>query len=66
MICFRDMTFCEAACGNVGCHRLLTPEVKAAAERWWPGVAPVARADFSATCPDFQPLSQGPTQWLSI
>jgi hypothetical protein len=38
MICYRDMTFCDhwrdcAAAST--CHRPLTPEVAAAARKWW-------------------------------
>lgn len=59
MICFRDMTFCTAPCVNSECHRRLTIEVRAAAERWWgkPG-APIAVADFSRNCPAYQPEEQ--------
>lgn len=47
MICYRDMTFC----GTPGCKcaRALTPEVKAAADKWWgqgPGEAPICIAYF--------------------
>lgn len=54
MLCFRDMTFCEAECDTVDCHRRFTPDQEAAAERWWgkPG-APVALSDFSTSCPFF-------------
>lgn len=56
MICFRDKTFCSADCVNTDCHRNFTLDQKAAAERWWgrPG-APVAFANFSEGCADFQP-----------
>jgi hypothetical protein len=56
MICFRDMTFCQAACLNASCHRRFTPEIRAAADRWWkePG-APIAFSDFSPTCRDYAP-----------
>ncbi len=40
MIGYRDMTFCPfyADCKNApDCHRPLTPEVQAAADKWWKG-----------------------------
>jgi len=56
MIGFRDKTFCAAACENADCHRNVTPEVEAAAERWWGGPgAPMAMADFSGRCADYLP-----------
>jgi hypothetical protein len=55
-MCFRDMTFCSAACLTTDCHRNFTEDQKAAAERWWgdPG-APVAFSDFSEKCADYRP-----------
>lgn len=45
MICYRDRTYCDGLCDGCqpDCDRLLTDEVKSAAERWWgkPG-APIA------------------------
>lgn len=38
MLCFRDMTFCQfhEDCADAKiCHRPLTAEVLAAAEKWW-------------------------------
>lgn len=38
MVCFRDMTFCEywQDCAKASaCARPLTPEVRAAARKWW-------------------------------
>lgn len=56
MICFRDMSFCSAECLTVDCRRQFTPEVRAAARRWWGGdEAPIAFADFSPDCPDYAP-----------
>lgn len=54
MICYRDMTFCTALCGNTECNRKYTPEVQAAADEWWSGDegGPVAISDFSPICPD--------------
>lgn len=39
---YRDMTFCRGAgCAKfAGCPRALTPEVRAAAQRWWRGPNP--------------------------
>lgn len=56
MLCYRDMTFCEATerCATLDCARRWTPDQSAHAERWWGGPgAPVAFSDFSATCPLF-------------
>ncbi len=54
MICFRDMTFCSRECANVECHRNFTPEVQAAARKWWGNDgAPVAFASFD-DCPIYQ------------
>jgi len=51
MICYKDMTFCNAECDNTDCHRMLTPEVWASAAKWWEGDdAPVAVSDFSNNC----------------
>jgi len=54
MICFRDMCFCPyyEDCVNAdGCGRALTPEVLAAADRWWgkPG-APIDRFAEKPSC----------------
>lgn len=48
MLCYRDTTFCVSE--NCKCGRKLTPEIIAAAERWWgkPG-APIAKANFCDT-----------------
>lgn len=60
MICFRDMTFCDAKCANTKCHRMLTDDVKARARSWWgqPG-APIAVGDLSNGCPKFKPIEEG-------
>ena len=46
MICYRDMTFCtfhEDCARAAECHRPLTDDVKAKAEKWWGGEgAPIA------------------------
>jgi hypothetical protein len=43
MICFRDTTFCSHETHDANCDRRWTPELSAAAERWWGGLgAPVA------------------------
>ena len=50
MICFLDMTFCCSETHKPDCDRQWTPELQAAADRWWsgfPGSAPVA---FSPYC----------------
>lgn len=54
-VCFRDMTFCEANCENVACHRNITPAVKAAGEKWWGSPDfPIAVSDFSKTCGEYK------------
>lgn len=56
MICFRDMSFCSAECGNASCRRNFTDEQAKAAREWWGGPdAPVAFSDFSDGCEDFIP-----------
>lgn len=53
MLCYRDMTFCkESTCKLFGdCPRSLTPEVLAAADRWWgkPG-APISTYTETPPC----------------
>lgn len=61
MICFRDMTFCDADCANWHCFRNFTPERKAEARQWWnhdPDNAPIAFSDFSNDCLDYQPKEE--------
>jgi hypothetical protein len=60
MMCFRDMTFCNAACGNASCPLMLTDKVKAEAEKWWgkPN-APIAVSDDSETCRSYVELKGG-------
>lgn len=54
MICYRDMTFCPfySDCAKAkDCHRPLTPEVKAAADKWWGKEgAPIARWAAKPEC----------------
>lgn len=55
MINYRDMTFCSAKCANKECQRQFTPEEEVKAKLWWDGDgAPVAFADFSGGCEDYQ------------
>ena len=57
MVCFRDMTFCDAKCGAKECHRMLTDKVRADAVKWWGSDdAPVAVSDFSVGCPIYEEL----------
>ena len=61
MTCFRDMTFCGSDCVNTQCRRYYGPDDAAAAKRWWgdiEGEPPVAFADFSADCADYQPRAE--------
>jgi hypothetical protein len=57
MICYKDMTFCWAACDNDKCSRKYTKEVIANAAKWWgSNEAPIAVQDMSTNCGDFIPL----------
>jgi len=51
MICYRDMTFCKAACANESCHRNFTDEVRKMSQKI---NLPVALADFSEDCDEKQ------------
>lgn len=58
MLCFKDMTFCDAPCGNVMCHRRLTDKVRHAAKEWWgenKGEPPMSVSDYTSVCADFKP-----------
>ena len=58
MICYRDMTFCSAACANYTCPRNYTDDVHLAARQWWshdPDNVPVAFMDFSKDCGEYKP-----------
>lgn len=56
MICYKDMTFCTAACKKHSCRRYLSAEVLEGAKKWWGGEdAPVAMSDFSETCKEYEP-----------
>lgn len=55
MICYKDKTFCAADCMTLDCHRQFTPAEAEQARAWWGGDnPPVAFADFSLGCPDYQ------------
>ena len=57
MICYRDMTFCEAKCRNLSCKRKFTDKDSAKAREWWGSEgAPVAFADLSNGCRDYTPV----------
>ena len=56
MICYKDMTFCDAFCANKECYRYFGKEQDEGARKWWshdPENAPVAFSDFSEGCPGF-------------
>lgn len=56
MTSYRDMTFCAANCLNQSCHRQFTEDHAQRALNWWGNENyPVAYADFSATCDEYQP-----------
>lgn len=62
MICFKDMTFCDAPCGTTTCRRRLTEVVFDDAAKWWGSPeAPVAVSDLSSGCPDFTPGNRSVT-----
>lgn len=59
MICYRDMTFCIAACANRGCPRQYNEDVRRGAYEWWGNDDfPVALSDFSENCDDYIELKQ--------
>jgi hypothetical protein len=69
MVNFRDRVFCASPGCQNRCGRQLTPEIQAAAERWWGGPgAPIAYGYFcgrepaptSFTCPRCQRVSHHP------
>lgn len=54
MICYKDTTFCdfymECKKGDT-CPRSLTPEVRAAAEKWWgSNGAPISKFTHNPSC----------------
>lgn len=54
MISYKDMTFCNASCGNMTCTRKLTSQVLNDAEVWWGlGQAPISISNFAEICPEF-------------
>ena len=56
MIYYRDMTFCIARCKTVSCPRNFTETHRQNAREWWGNDnAPIAWADFSERCPDYDP-----------
>jgi hypothetical protein len=64
MMCFRDMTFCGSNCTNEACRRHYGEDEAAAARDWWNGMEgspPIAWADFSGDCADYQPPKRAHT-----
>ncbi len=56
MICYKDMTFCDAPCSNEDCFRRLNQDIVDAAHRWWANISdtvPICIQDFSGHCADF-------------
>jgi hypothetical protein len=51
MLCFKDMSFCRSDCINRECFRYLSDDVKARANEVG---LPIATADFSSECNDYQ------------
>ena len=57
MMCFRDMTFCTAKCGNTACPKMLTDKVRKDAQKWWGNEnAPIADSDLSPGCSQYKEL----------
>jgi len=53
---YGDITFCSAKCSNKACYRNITQDVRREGERWWGSQDfPIAVADFSKDCGDYQP-----------
>lgn len=68
MICFRDRTFCSAACATTECSRRWTGELQMAARVWWNGDkatkdpelgAPVAFSFMAPRCQAYRPPNEG-------
>ena len=56
MICFRDMTFCNAKCANTACSRKLTDKVLddfVLLDRAF--FSPISVADMSENCEQYLP-----------
>jgi hypothetical protein len=55
MMCYRDMTFCNAKCQNKECHRQITDKVIEGGTKWWGSTDfPIAISDFSIDCKEYQ------------
>lgn len=74
MLCYMGRSFCSAAdqCATLDCSRRLTEEDRERGRRWWatveatdPESFPVCYSDFSARCPDYQPVSGAPAEELT-
>ena len=60
MLCYRDMTFCDAPCATLSCARKFTEIDRIKARAWWadmPGEPPVAFADQRAGCAHYRPTA---------
>ena len=54
MIHYKDMTFCSARCKTKSCPRNFTEQDRKNARVWWGNDnAPIAWADFSEGCDDY-------------
>ena len=61
MMCYRDTTYCNAACATDACPRKLTPAVTEAARKWWGGDgAPIAVGDRSEGCAEYVAMQAEP------
>lgn len=58
MLCYRDMTFCNAECGTMSCPRKFTETDARNARVWWMGMQgepPVAFSDMKRGCEIYTP-----------
>lgn len=59
MITYLGRAFCTAKCLTLDCPRNVTPEVEAAAEKWWGGPgAPFNFMPLHETCEVYQPAPE--------
>lgn len=66
-LCYKDRQWCAASghCAQAECERKITPEVQAAAGRWWESMGGSAdtgpvfdMADMSGRCGIYQPIEE--------
>jgi hypothetical protein len=60
MLTYLDRAFCTAKCLTLDCPRNVTPEVEAAAEKWWGGPDfPMRLMPLNEQCDGYQPAPEG-------